>query len=308
MSDTTLITPDFPERVTLELTNRCNLNCGFCPRRFMEPRQGDMDTALALRIIDELAEHAPVQVVPFFRGESLLHPRWSDILAHVRHRGAGPIQFATNATRLTPEAIATLLDIGVDVISFSLNPPPSAPEAARRHGVDYDACRANVLAFLEAREKRGSATVVQVSTVETAQRKPEVADFVAFWSGRADRVRVYPEHSGDGHPGSIAEPLPDFERRLPCRKLTTDMVVCWNGEIAVCNHDWTRMVNGRRIGSAAEASLASIWRSPAYEDLRRRHESGDLSGTDVCEGCDHWKMYYMENGYLGQLHTREQRA
>ncbi|WCB46375.1 radical SAM/SPASM domain-containing protein [Nitratidesulfovibrio vulgaris] len=308
MSSTPLITPAFPERVTLELTNRCNLNCGFCPRKFMEAEQGDMDTGLALRIIDELAEHAPVQVVPFFRGESLLHPHWADILAHIQRRGVGPVQFATNATLLTEKTIGTLLDMELNVISFSLNPPPSNPEAARRHGVNYDACRNNVLAFLEERNKRGSSTVVQVSTVETAQRKPEVADFVAFWSSKADRVRVYAEHSGDGHPGSIAETLPAFDRRLPCRKLTTDMVVYWSGDIAVCNHDWTRMVNGRRLGNAAETSLAALWRSPAYEDLRRRHETGILTGSDVCESCDHWKMYYMENGYLGQLHTREQQA
>lgn len=113
--------PDaFPRRVTLELTNRCNLRCTFCPRPYMEPARGDMDRALAGRIIDELAEHAPVQVAPFFRGETLLHPQWREILGDLKQRAGGPIQMTTNATRLDESATAAILDLEVDFISFSL--------------------------------------------------------------------------------------------------------------------------------------------------------------------------------------------
>jgi len=304
MTEHAVDAPPFPNRVTLELTNRCNLKCGFCPRKYMEPGRGDMDFALATRLIDELAEHAPVQLVPFFRGESLLHPRWRDILAHAKARKTGPIQLATNATLITPETAAAILEVGVDFISFSLNPPDPrvAPESGRT--VDYAACRDNVLAFLEQREKRGGETVVQVSTVETRQRSPQIEAFVEFWRDRADRVRIYAEHSDDGHPGSLSADLPVFDKRLPCKKLFSDLVVYWNGEIAVCNHDWTRQLNGRRIGNAGQASLADIWNSPVYNDLRRRHQQGDYAGTDVCQNCDHWKMYYLKDGFLGRLYQK----
>jgi hypothetical protein len=176
--------PPFPQRITLELTNRCNLQCGFCPRKYMEPERGDMDVGLAKRLIDEMALHAPVQLVPFFRGETLLHPHWHEILAHAKACGCGPIQLASNATRLTPETGAALLATGLDFVSFSLNPPDPRARAAPERTADYATCRDNVLAFLDRKAKCGAKTVVQVSTVETQSRSPQVQDFVAFWRER----------------------------------------------------------------------------------------------------------------------------
>lgn len=53
---------------------------------------------------------------------------------------------------------------------------------------------------------------------------------------------MYPEHSSNGAFGSLKEKynLPDINKRLPCKKVFTDMVIYWNGDAAVCNHDWGR--------------------------------------------------------------------
>lgn len=292
----------FPQRITLELTNRCNLNCTFCPRKYMEAERGNMDTGLALRLIDEIAEHAPVQIVPFFRGETLLHPEWQKIIAYMKHKNIGQIHFTTNATLLTMEATAAILGLDLDFISFSMDTTDAHLYNSTRRGADYSTCLNNVLSFIEERNRRGSSLQIQVSAVETDRHKPFMDAFVDFWRERADRVRIYAEHSADGKPGSIDAPLPAFDRRKPCRKLFSDMVVYWNGEIAVCNHDWTRLVTGPHIGNAKTSDLAACWLSPAYAELRRRHMHGDFSGTSVCEGCDHWKMYYLESGFLGRVY------
>lgn len=298
----------FPRRVTLELTNRCNLRCVFCPRRYMESERGDMDLAVAKRLIDEMADHRPVQLVPFFRGESLLNRNWREILAYAKHKEVGPIQFTTNATLLTPGAAGAILDLELDFISFSMDTVDADLYNSTRKGSDYQKCLGNVLAFLEEKERRKSPTVVQVSAVETEAHRPLMEEFVEFWKPLADRVRVYVEHSADGSPGSIDEPLPEFEERLPCRKLFTDMVIYWNGEAAVCNHDWTRLVNGARIGNTAGEGIAAVWSSVAYKEIRRRHLEGATGGLDPCEGCDHWKMYYMDGGFLGRTYERERDA
>ena len=47
----------FPERITLELTNNCNLNCIFCPRRIMAKHQGFLNINLANRLNDDIADH-----------------------------------------------------------------------------------------------------------------------------------------------------------------------------------------------------------------------------------------------------------
>lgn len=298
----------FPARVTLELTNRCNLSCRFCPRTLMERARGDMDTALAKRLLEEIAAHAPVAVVPFFRGESLLHPHWFAILAHAKALGAGEIQFTSNASLLDEQATERLLDLELPFVSFSLDTVDPALYNQTRRGADFAATRANVLHFLKRRAERGSQTVVQASAVATPAHEPGMQAFVDYWLPLVDRVRVYVEHSADGQPGSIQAELDEFPRRLPCRKPFTDMVVYWNGQAALCNHDWTRQVDGAPLGDVAELGIAGVWNSPAYAAVRQAHQDGELDAVAPCRGCDHWKMYHMENGFLGRLYENEQRS
>ena len=295
----------FPQRVTLELTNICNLRCTFCPRRYMEKERGYLDTDLALSLLDEMAEHQCQAFVPFFRGESLLHRNWAKILRHAIAVGAGEVQFTSNASLLTPEATEELLDMGIHFISFSLDTMDADLYNNSRKGGNLDTSMKNVLHFLKRREETGSSTKVQVSSVETAAHRPGMNDFIDFWKEHADRVRIYAEHSADGNFGSLDETLPKFDHRLPCKKLFTDMVVYWNGEAALCNHDWARLVHGKRLGNVAGKGIADIWRGGPYEELRALHRAGTLEGCLPCEGCDHWKMYYMESGFLGQTFTRE---
>lgn len=271
----------------------------------MEKERGMMDVGLAKKLLDEMAAHAPVAVVPFFRGESLLHPEWFEILHHAQTLGVGEIQFTTNASLLTPENTEKALDLDLAFISFSLDTIDAELYNSSRRGANFDQTLENVLHFLKRRDTRGVKTQVQVSAVETEDHKPGMQAFVDFWQPKADRVRVYVEHSTEGSPGSIEEPMPEFEDRLPCHKPFTDMVVYWNGMTACCNHDWTRLVDGTPLGDLSQETIAAVWQGTPYQALRTAHQEAALGGIKPCDGCDHWKMYYMSKGFLGQVYTRD---
>lgn len=293
----------FPARITLELTNRCNLNCTFCPRCYMEKARGDMDLNLAKRLIDEMVSHRPVAMVPFFRGETLLHPHWFDVLEYFQQKEVGDIQFTTNASLLTPDNVERLLDLDLSFISFSLDTVDPVLYNANRRGAKFDTTTDNVLRFLKRRKERGLGTQVQVSSVETEAHKPGMKAFVDYWLPKVDRIRVYTEHSSDGEPGSIGEPLPDFDERLPCHKPFNDMVVYWNGQVASCNHDWTRMVKGSPLGDVSKDGIEGVWNGAHYRSFREAHMGGAMDGVTPCDNCDHWKMYYITEGFLGRTYV-----
>lgn len=302
----TINLPDlkFPKRLTVEFTNHCNFKCVMCPRQRLKENLGYLDMALYKKIITEAKEYLPVAFVPFFRGESLLHPHFFEMIDMAKKSGLGPIQLTTNAMLLDRELSIRLIETGLDFISFSLDVLGKSSYEKIRVGGDYELVMSNIENFLNIREKKNSRLPeVQVSTVETRKNKAGLDAFIGYWRKRADRVRVYPEHSSDGSYGSLSGYiLPHFDKRLPCKKVFTDMVIYWDGTIAVCNHDWDRR---EYLGNIRDTSIENIWNGYKYKEIRKRHIDGNLEDDLTCKGCDHWKMYYIEEGLVGKIYKRD---
>jgi len=292
----------FPERITVELTNRCNLECFMCPRTKVDMKPGDMNIDLYRKIIDEASKHLPVCLVPFFRGESLLHQQFLKMLALAKDNGLGPIQLATNAYLLNMHRTKGILDLGVDFVSFSIDVNNKEIYEAIRQKSDYAKVFKNLCYFLEEKERRNKALPrTQVSAVRTEKNSDFIEDFINFWIDKVDAVRIYTAHSADGRPGSIEDDKEgDFER-IPCLKLLTDMVIYYNGDVAICNHDWERKAF---IGNVNNESIEQIWNSSAYSEIRKRHISGDFKGVSPCGHCSHWKAYCKEGCMIGEVYEK----
>ncbi|MBI4776563.1 MAG: radical SAM protein [Deltaproteobacteria bacterium] len=294
----------FPDRITVELTNHCNLECVMCPREHMTGSKGYMEVALFRKIVDEMVSFGRTALVPFFRGETLLHPRWIEMLGYAKERGIGPIQFATNATLMSEKAARALLDLELDFVSFSLDSIDPDIYRTVRRGAELEVVLRNIEVFCDLKKRRKiDKPEIQVSVVRTENTASGVEDFVAYWSNRVDRVRVYEQHSRDGRFGSLKKESgsESCETRTPCFKPFRDMVIYWNGRVALCNHDWDRI---RPLGDVNVESMERIWRGDAYRRVRKAHiDNGD--GLDQpCSGCDHWRTFSEPERKVGELFER----
>ena len=272
----------------------------------MEQKLGFMDKQLAFRLIDEIANFSDVALVPFFRGETLLHPEWKKIISYAKSRNISPIQIATNGSLLTSEASRFIICEQVDFISFSLDTIDPELYQKSRRGSDYNVVLENILRFLQIRKEMNlKKPEVQVSAVETFEHKPGMNEFIKFWRKRVDRVRVYTEHSVGDSPGEITSGLPALSERLPCMKPFEDMVILWNGEVALCNHDWTREREAKIADVKLKGSIEKAWNSERYKEIRSAHLNKDVPFETVCEKCDHWKLYYLDDKFIGRLYQDE---
>ena len=61
-----MVKREFPNRITVELTNDCNVSCTFCNRQKLAMDIGYMSEALFYKIVDEASEHLPMKLVPLF--------------------------------------------------------------------------------------------------------------------------------------------------------------------------------------------------------------------------------------------------
>lgn len=280
----------FPKRITIELTNKCNLDCVFCPRRYMDSEINFMDKKLFCKIIDELEAYPETIIVPFFRGESLLHPEFDFFIEYMRKKADEfVIQLATNAVSLDAKKINTILDNKIDFLSFSLDTLDKDIYRKNRKG-DLEKVMANINCLLKEKKSRNlSLPVVQVSAVKTEETKEGIEAFKNYWKDKADRVRIYEEHSKDGNLGSLSQS--DNSAREVCRKVLEDMVIYNNGNVAICNHDWERK---NFIGNLDRTSIAEVWNSDAYNNIRDMHRDNNFLESEICQECGHWKMYTVD--------------
>ncbi len=294
---------NFPNRVTVELTNRCNVSCTFCHRQVYDMKMGDMSAELYYKIIDEMAEHRPIKLVPFFRGESVLHPEFIDFMIYAKNKGIGPIQLFSNGLAFDHKIAEAIIKAGVDFVSFSLDTLDDTIYKNSRISGDLSISMKHVREFCllcqEYRKKGAAVPEIQVSTVDLAVYKEGQQDFIDYWKKYADIVRIYEEHDENGGfvDPEVSKKLAFLSERKPCRKLYTDMIIYWNGEIALCNYDWHNQLS---IGDVNIQSMEEIWMSAQYNEIRKMHEENRIKDSLICSKCEHWKADYLENHYLGK--------
>lgn len=262
----------FPRRIEIELTNECNSHCSYCPRRFMKYKIGFMDFSLFRKLINEISLFPDRMVVLFRRGESILHPRFIDMLNYCKGK-CRDIQIATNASVMNKE-IAQAIAENATFVSFSIELPERYEQF---RSLDYAKVLKNINYFLTINQK-AKTQVSMVSTEDITAR--EIEEFKRRWINKVNRVRVYDEHSGDGNFGSL-EKHP--RERKACVKPFNDMLIFWDGKVGRCNHDWGEYP----LDSVVDKTIQEVWLNPKYDKLREQHRKLIISDK-VCSKCDSW--------------------
>jgi len=272
----------FPKRIEVELVSDCNLKCTYCPRHLVNDLTGYMDFELFKQIVDEAEEYPQTVFVLHRRGESLLHPKFNEMLNYISGKFV-EVQMATNATKLTKDKYDSIIN-GLDFLSFSLDTPERFNKT--RIPANYERTEEKILKFLKYNNGRVKTQASMVKTSDTTEEMCE--EFTNIWKDRVDRVRIYEEHSTDGNFGSLQNPR--LERK-PCVMPTYEMLIYDTGVVARCNHDWD--TDG--MGDITKNTIKEVWKNEKYTDLRKQHLS--LMITDpVCSKCDSW---YPEIGIQG---------
>ena len=173
--------PTFPDRVYVESTNVCNLDCIMCPTGLhIDTRpKGYMEWDLYTQIIDEIAPFAEAVVLHSW-GEPLLHQRILDMIRYAKERDVF-VETSTNATLLDEETARKLIDSGLDRVYLSMDGLTKETYEKVRVKGHFETVRGNIERFLDLKHELGSRIEADIQIVRLSETDAEVDEFVKTW-------------------------------------------------------------------------------------------------------------------------------
>lgn len=255
--------------VDIELTNRCNATCSFCPRD-KTPHQGLMSDETFCGALERAVEHRGVveQVFPDSRfnivfcgmGEPLLHPKVVEYTRRATDAGLD-VHLSTNGSLLDDATGRALLDAGVRAVFLNVGEHGEAYEAVYR--LPFERTRDRVVAFARMAAQRCRVVAVLVDH----RNDPRHVDTMrSYWAGLGiDRAHphalnnrggsLHVEHMQyDEHPHVLpAWEVLDHDAGTPmCEVPFHRMFIGYDGRYYLCSSDWEKRA---RVGSVFEGSL-----------------------------------------------------
>lgn len=287
----------FPPMIIIDITNVCNLSCIHCAHQVIkkdpEYKPKFMDIEVFKQIVDEISKHNILLVRIASAGESLLHPRFFDMMAIIKDAGIKPVNLTTNGMFLA-ENNREIIECGIDIIDISIDAYSEETYRSIRIGGDFKRVKRNVINLLKLRDEKKSPLKIFVSLIKQPLNEKEVDSFVKYWKRDVDFVLVRNLCDMVG--------LVDIRRgeekvlptRYPCPQFWKRVTINHNGDLRYCVEDWR---NKTVIANVMDKSIKEIWQGPEYQKLRELHLSGQYEKVEFCSDCTDWMASPWDYGY-----------
>jgi MoaA/NifB/PqqE/SkfB family radical SAM enzyme len=295
------------EKVHVEISNICNLQCSFCPE--VKRSKGFMDPALFARVLAEVAPRAE-QLAFHLMGDPLTHPRLPELVDIAASHGSR-IFFVTNGTLLREDRAALLLHPAFRQVNFSLH-----SFADNFPGRDPSSYLTRVFEFTE----------------RALRERPDLYVNYRLWNLRAPRgdgenrelLRRVEERFGFRVGSEVdvrrrksflvrgrlylhfdteftwpALELPVLGERGTCYGLSSHFGVLVDGTVVPCCLDKEGAIP---LGNLRDSSLAEILAGPRASAMRNGFREGRLV-EDLCRRCQYIERFSARAGRA----TRESR-
>jgi MoaA/NifB/PqqE/SkfB family radical SAM enzyme len=267
-----------PTALVLETTTRCNANCIFCGREYLE-KKGDIDIELAKKIIDVMPFAS--RVIPQGIGEPLLYPNIIELVKYAKAKKK-EVVFYTNASKLDKEMSLKLIESGLDGLKFSVDEIFAEYEKIRR-GLSFNKVYTNIVKFLELNKKAGNPVETWIYAVVNKDRDRRNV-LKKFWKNLVDHIVFIPEAYFPTPIEIRKEAFIDCDS-IPCDMLYNTLVVRIDGCVDMCCDDWY----GQYIIDCIDKNVTTeeilnIFNSSIFEQLRERIAMGKRMPL-ICKSC-----------------------
>lgn len=280
--------PDFPITLTMELVNRCNLDCIMCYTQNHNEEKETLGFERIRRILSECEENGLPALVLGLGSEPLLFKGAREVMADAANRGVMDIFLGTNGVLLTPALSDFLVEQQIARVEISLDAATPETYLEIRRKNELERIEANIHALIEAKRRKGSTLpVIRLCFCVMDINKHESEAFLERWQGKVDYVDFQKfidfQHVDELRETGTVKNLDALEvKDLHCAYPFNSLHVWANGNVTPCCTFFARNP-ALSVGNIAFQSLREIWNGPAIKEIRRQLLTGDLNPT--CKVC-----------------------
>lgn len=269
--------------VRVEISTKCNYNCIICARDSLVRTKEIMSTErfeyYVKKILHETSQYNTLTFSGF--GEPLLDRDFLKKVAIAKNSGFN-VLLLTNASLLTVDLFEQLNDLGLESIRISFY-GIEADSYKRVHNVNGKVLFEKVKDSLTqiCKMKRRTNIIFTYNIVDGANEK-DVHEWIKYWEPIADLLEVWKPHNWVN--GRNYRTVKKEQLKTCGRPLNGPLQVQVDGTVNMCCFDY----NGKLLlGDLNTQSLAEIFNSAAYRNIKGCHLSGNFEGSDlICEVCD----------------------
>jgi MoaA/NifB/PqqE/SkfB family radical SAM enzyme len=288
-----------PVFLSVEPTNRCNLQCPECPTglNLLTREKGMMSLELFQRII-ESARATAMYLNLYFQGEPLLHPRLFEMIDIAKRAGIY-VSTSTNAQLIDRPLAEKLIASGLDRLIISFDGPDEESYVSYRKGGEWSGLLQAVAYLVAAKKERdgkGPFIVLQCLWLSTNVNKKAALIRLTQELG-ADKLEFKTLQLLDPSKPSTLVPASGTQTRYQkcgdayvlkrtrsriCSRLFTTLVITHDGKTAACCYDKNAEVS---YGDLHESSIRELWNGTARKEFVRNATVG-RSAIKMCACCE----------------------
>lgn len=296
---------------SIELTNRCNLKCVYCPQACLtgtNMKKGDMQPDLFGTVIGKVAATNPVNQISLTgNGEPLLHPRLDEFIRSTCEHGLHP-SFVSNGCLLDSQRFASLAAAGSFSLTIDFSPYRALYER-NRVGSNWEEVYQNIrnaLQFKKERNRKDIKVIIKdMSTIilqDDRSRQESLLELKKLFADLpVDQFTHVVFHNWIGNINrKVIPPFDDTQGYTICSHPWSLMQISFEGEIVGCCRDMGSEYVAGKINSKTD--IMEVWNSPKMIYLRKALAQKRVSDIATCRNCDRpWRGGSIGKGRLDMI-------
>jgi radical SAM protein with 4Fe4S-binding SPASM domain len=297
-----------PLTVHIELTNKCNFKCLYCPESLEQYGEivGGFNT-LSLdnfrKICSQLKDLGRISVARLWiMGEPLLNNDLPEMIRLLKdYDGVSlvdRIEVTTNASALTEEKARLLVDSPLDVIKISIYGIGERHHQITQSKVSSEKIYKNIITLKKLRDAHNGTNLKIIIQMIDPINKFEASKFRELYESVADDLLINDAHSWTDDPSdsiltkikeeSGAQLPSQIDNKVCCPFPFYTLAIHANGDVSTCCVDWDKKLS---VGNIYQDPLKNIWTGKKLRAIQLLHLEGKRCNLSACASC----TYHNEN-------------